>query len=365
MRVLACRIDKSNARGLYAHAGRWPLAAGRWPLAALIALVAGALIMSSSVRASPPAYEMFEIDIIGFQPNADVEGRFGINNHGQIAYARRNVTTGAFRAMVYLHCDANGLGSGVWDLAHEFRDEFGGLILTGDSYARDIGDQGVLVGQFGGIKRGEGRAFAIDLTGIMGLDDHVAVWPPIDGDPPVDECSDWGRAVAVTGGFSPQVVIERGALRPCTNCCNETEIFDCFATGAMWSELSGVSTVASFAFVGCPEGDASLPSTFAHDAEYLDESSGVLSMAGHAERDAYLTEFGCFADACGGCWQSMYPLRWSQSGMASLDRPTQQYSAWARGTNVVGHTAGYAQVQPVPGGQGTCDRRAVLWTAGT
>jgi len=194
---------KPDVRRLYAHAGRWPLAAGRWPLAAgrwplaaLIALAAGALAMSTEVRASPPEYEMFEIDIIRFAPDADTLGRFGINNRGEIAYTRR--VGQQYRAMVYLHCDAYGLSSGVHDLADLFRDQSDQLILTGDSYARDIGDQGVVVGQFDGVLRGEGRAFAIDLAGTLGLNDHVAVWPPSSGGSPPTGCSDWGRAVAVT-----------------------------------------------------------------------------------------------------------------------------------------------------------------------
>ncbi|MBX3373154.1 MAG: hypothetical protein KF817_04910 [Phycisphaeraceae bacterium] len=238
---------------------------------ALSCLFPGLRDMSRSAHADPPRYQMTEISIIGFQPDADLEGRFGINNCGQIAFTRR-LSGGSYRAMVWLPEAAFGKAAGVHDLSTWFVDTSGQdpePILTGHSYARDIGDGGFIVGQFGGtgIIAGTGKAFIADPADILGLPWQVLVFQG-EAPSPCDPENRWARAMAVTGDDDPAVVLETGRDGTCVySDCQGSEDSRCFVSAGVLEDLGGTPAFSPLDRAVCVTGGPAMPSTLAYDAE--------------------------------------------------------------------------------------------------
>lgn len=86
-----------------------------------------------------------------FIPDPDSDGAIGLNNNNQICYTRK--VDGVLTAFIWLPEAAYGLSAGL----HTLSPPSG---ITGDCIARDLTDNGIIVGQAGGIEPGDDAAVA-------------------------------------------------------------------------------------------------------------------------------------------------------------------------------------------------------------
>ncbi|MBX3375125.1 MAG: hypothetical protein KF817_14950 [Phycisphaeraceae bacterium] len=277
---------------------------------ALTCMLPGLGDVTRSAQADPPQYEMTEIAILRFAPDADIQGRFGINRHGQSAFTRRVVieSVETYRATLFLPEAAYGLSAGVHDLGSLFS-------LTGHSYARDIGDAGFVVGQVDGVESGHGSAFIIDLADHLSLQDQILVYAPTLDEP----CSSpWARAMAVTNDEDP---------------------------------------------VGCGIGIGVLPSTLAFDADR--SPANALLRAGMADRQRRDGTCGFSGPTpCGEDGLRTRPLRWNPSmgvlqSLGEVGNDPELRQAAARGVNAAGHAVGWSLDEEF------CVQHSVIWPAGS
>ncbi len=95
-----------------------------------------------------PMYRVTDLGDIGFVPNADNDGvkhgTFGINNDGQIVYARD--FDGETHAALWLPGSAYGLSAGIYDITDLSEDS-----ELEPSIARDINIDGLIIGQEGSV----------------------------------------------------------------------------------------------------------------------------------------------------------------------------------------------------------------------
>jgi hypothetical protein len=213
--------------------------------------VAIALAGARDACGAAPQYTMEDIAIIRFQPDPDAQGHFGINNKGEIAFTRK-LATGEYRATIYLPQAAYGLIAGVHDLATVITGPSQEPILTGDSYARDIGDEGFVVGQFEGTQVAEGQAFIADLANHLSLPNRVFVYEGLSG----TECTvAWARAMAVSNDLDPFVVIETGREARCVlSGCQLGVPIECHVSGATLSSIGSSPVLDPFEVDSCRTG---------------------------------------------------------------------------------------------------------------
>jgi hypothetical protein len=291
---------------------------------------------------------MEDIAIIGFQPDADGQGRFGINERGEIVFTK--LVDSTYHAMLYLPQSAYGMNAGVHDLAEEIVDASQDPILTGHSYARDIGDEGFVVGQFEGTEPGEGKAFIVDLADVLSLTDRVFVYEGVT----TDECTEaWARAMAVSNDLDPFVVIETGRETNCVLSGCQAGGLDCFVSGATLSSIGSSPVLEEFDVVACRTGSRAV------DIVREDTTSAPL-LAGWG--DIRVRTGGCTTSGL-PCDDSVIPIRWDPSLTVVGNLGTSQARpAAARGINFAGHAVGYGFTQGSGGAD--CQRHAVLWAAG-
>jgi hypothetical protein len=308
-----------------------------------------ALASAPDARAAPPQYTMEEIEIIGFQPDADGQGRFGINERGEIAFTK--LGEGVYHAMLFLPQSAYGMSAGVHDLAEEIVDASQDPILTGHSYARDIGDEGFAVGQFEGTEPGAGKAFVIDLADVLSLTDRVFVYEGVT----TDECTEaWSRAMAVSNNLDPSVVIETGRETNCVLSGCQAGGLDCFVSGATLSSIGSGPVLEEFDVVTCRTGSRAV------DIVREDTVSPPL-LAGWG--DILVRAGGCTTSGL-PCDDSVIPIRWDPS-LAVLGNlgTSQARPAAARGINFAEYAVGYGYTQGSGGAD--CQRHAILWPPGS
>jgi len=357
----------------------WPLAAGRWPLTAIVAVW---VIVASSAFASPdpPVFELTEIAVLGFEPDVDLQGRFGINSAGQIAFTR--MVNGVSRASLYLPEPAYGFPSaGIVDLPSVFVNhaDQGAPILTGHSYARDISDGGFIVGQFGGTGYGLGTAFLIDLADLLSLENQVQTWLPDEEDFPGESDLDqmcgtpWSRAMAVDGDDAHAfMIVESGFDRYCiySGCSwfygHPLESRKCFASAVLLTVVPNEAPTATLLDqIPCTLASTLLPSTRSY-AVRQSISQTARYLAGIGDRGDPFVTIGetCPHDPVTPvCEEFRRPIRGvfdaNGQGLSVLTplAPGTLNQAIARGVNVEGDVVGFSWVTV---GQG-CQEHAALW----
>ncbi|MBX3375122.1 MAG: hypothetical protein KF817_14935, partial [Phycisphaeraceae bacterium] len=249
-------------------------------------------------------------------------------------------------------------------------------ILTGDSYARDIGDGGFIVGQFGGegVLAGIGKAFIADPADLLGLPWQVLVF---DGEAP-DPCnpgSRWARAMAVTGDDDPAVVIETGRDGTCVySDCQGSEHSRCFVSAGVLEDLGDTPTFSPLGRAVCVTGGPEMPSTFAYDAErrtvVIEEVEvDEIVLAGRAWQTPRNDTCGLAQEAA--CQDGVRPLRFQPSievleTLGDAASPPRIRHSTARGVQVQGTAVGFSfafyegEEEEID-----CQQEAVLWPAGS
>lgn len=181
-------------------------------LAVSLGLACSGLALSQS---DPFPYRIVDLGPLGFSSDAQEIGTFDINERHQVAYGR--VVGNDTRPHVWLPFDDAtyhpSLAAGENDLLTKFP-------ISGFSVgiAFDINDDGIVVGQVGGVERGVAgsRAAWWNLkTGTRGL-----ILPPPGSGPGTD----WTRAIAVSDSAPPSLLVETWVIDECRPDCENPPI---------------------------------------------------------------------------------------------------------------------------------------------
>ena len=149
------------------------------------------------------AGKVTDLGNLGFVPDPEEEGTFGINNNGEVVFSLD--VNGERHAMLWLPEPNYNLAAGNHDLAVIFP------AFDQPSIARDISVHGKIAGQVGGILAGEGQAMVWDLaTGSL---QPLGFLPN----------GTWSRAFAISDSNPPVVVGESEQLDICPEDCDEQD----------------------------------------------------------------------------------------------------------------------------------------------
>ena len=148
----------------------------------------------------PTEYRVVDLGRLAFVPDTDLDlinGTFGINNHGQVAFGRLPLGMGSVvTAHIWLPEASSALG-----LPQGFHEISG---ATAPSIARDINNAGIVVGQYGNIAESGGTAFTYDAgTGVL-----TTFSPP---------GSTWSAGHGITEGTEPWISGHALTTIPCTD----------------------------------------------------------------------------------------------------------------------------------------------------
>ena len=173
---------------------------------AIIAMLFTGAAEKVNAQSCPPQsirYRQLDLGPLGFDPEVDRTGTFGINDRGQVAFARLDGSV--VRAAIFLPCVPEP-GSTLIGVEY--------LPGATPSIARDLNVHGQVVGQVNGKQQleGEGAVWTIaDPLPLLSLVDTF-------GDPGV--VNDWSRLVAITS-TQPAYVAGESAIRyecfPCSS----------------------------------------------------------------------------------------------------------------------------------------------------
>lgn len=187
------------------------------------------VLLARPAMADPP-YRIIDLGPLGFTADPDRIGTFDINDHNQVAYGLADASS-IVRPTVWLPESAYGiavpLGGGTVDLLTAFgidpEDWSTGI-------AFDINDDGIVVGQVGGFARN------VEHSRAAWWNLNTMTWGTIEPQGPITEdWQDWSRAIAVSEGASPQILVETWDETVCS--------LPCGFSGTAMVGLVGTATV--------------------------------------------------------------------------------------------------------------------------
>jgi len=317
-----------------------------------VACAVGLGLACSKLALSQPdpfPYRIVDLGPLGFPADAQAIGTFDINEKHQVAYGRE--AGGQTRPHVWLPFDDGtyhpSLAAGPNDLLAEFP-------IAGFSVgiAFDINDDGIVVGQVGGVERGVpgSRAAWWNLkTGMRGV-----ILPPAGSGPGTD----WTRAIAVTDSTPPTILIETWTIDQCRPDCENPPIPPATPTEATFVTTTTVTlpstAVASvFSGVGCD------PSAAGRDIFLGAAGPLVVGSSTSVELGETCIRF------VPPCERKTNAVLFDPAGGsilfqdADISPPPQNFGSEARGATSGGTTVGWAFADDGD----FCRQGAALWTS--
>ncbi len=174
-----------------------------------IVTLLGVLLIPVSAQADPPPYRYRVTDLgyLGddFTPNVSTMGSFGINELGQVVFAKRFQSGQEIHAAVCFPEPAYGKPAGVYDLT--------GFTLENEaqpSIARDINSAGLIVGQVGGIE----QEFGSEAV-VWELREDLEIAPANLFQLGVIDGAEWSRGNAISDSVPAYVVGDSEYLGKC------------------------------------------------------------------------------------------------------------------------------------------------------
>jgi hypothetical protein len=324
--------------------------------AARLAVLSGSLaaaVFASSAMADPP-YRIVDLGPLGFTADPDGIGTFDINDHNQVAYGTVNSGGNTIPA-VWLPESAYGFPVPLEGRTIDLFDAFSiAPTQWSTGIAFDINDDGIVVGQVGGV----GRNVAGSRAAWWNL--NTMTWGTIDPPSPsgpVQPWQDWSRAIAVSEGASPQILVETWDETACRS--------DCGFQGVAMVGVVGTATVPlGTTVVGSvlrPNAADCFTAALGRDLRVSGGGTEAVGSNGLVTiRDTCTNPTGdpCEALTIGYRW-----LSGSETELVDLDAVGSERGSQARGLAADGAFVGWGF--DVQSGASPCFRRPLYWSSAT